>query len=159
MGPGASESDCMDVLTLLRQDHEALSDLFSRYDRAGRDTRARGDACRALRDRLRAHAQLEEEVLYTAVLRVRAQDARAVVREALAENQLLEGLLAALDELEPDHPEYGAKVESLRERVERHVAEAEARVFRQARIHLTDARLESLGRRAETLQAGTAPSI
>ena len=145
----------MDVLTLLRHEHEALSALFSRYDRAGRDVQARGEACRAVRDRLRAHATLEEEVLYPAVLKVRAQGARAVVREALNENQLLEGLLAALDGLEPDEPEYARKVEVLRRHVERHTTDAEERVFRQARIHLTDARLESLGRQAETSQAAT----
>jgi iron-sulfur cluster repair protein YtfE (RIC family) len=142
----------MDVLSLLRHEHETLTDLFSQYDRAGQDVQARAEACRALRDRLRQHSHIEEEVLYAAVLKVRARDARAVVREALAENQALDGLLAELDELEPDHPEHGRKVDALRERVERHTSAAEGRIFQQARIHLTDARLETLGRQAESLQ-------
>src|SRR6185503_21039475 len=103
----------MDVLSLLHADHEALFRLFLAYDRAGRDVRARGDACRALRARLRAHSHLEEEVLYPAVLRVRAREASAIVREALSEHQALDGLLAELDQLEPEAPEYEAKVQAL----------------------------------------------
>jgi iron-sulfur cluster repair protein YtfE (RIC family) len=145
------------VLSVLRADHEALRGLFSRYDRAGQDTQARGDACRALRERLRAHSHLEEEVLYPAVLKVRAREARAVVREALSEHQVLDGLLAELDQLEPEAPEYELKVQALRERVERHTSDAEDRVFVQARIHLTDARLETLGQKAQTLQGAATP--
>jgi hypothetical protein len=143
----------MDVLSLLRADHEDLRRLFSRYDSAGGDVQARGDACRALRERLRAHSHLEEDVLYPAVLKVRAREARAIVREALSDHQVLDGLLAELDELEPEAPEYPAKVQALRERVERHASDAEDRVFLQARIHLTDARLETLGQKARILQA------
>jgi hypothetical protein len=139
------------ILALLRREHEALDRLFSQYDRAGLDVQARGEASRALRDRLRAHSHLEEEVLYSAVLKVRAREARAVVRDALAENQAVDGLLAEIEELEPDHPEHGRKMQSLRERMQRHAAAAEERVFPQASMHLTDARLESLGRQAEDL--------
>lgn len=142
----------MDVLTLLRGDHEALAHLFTQYDRAGRDVQARAEACRSLRSHLRQHSHLEEEVLYPAVLKVRAREARAVVRDALSHHQALEGLLAELDELAADSPEFGRKVQALRERVDHHRDESERRIFAQARIHLTDARLETLGRQAESLR-------
>jgi hypothetical protein len=85
-------------------------------------------------------------VLYPVLMRMRSPQAREMVRAALEEHQVIDGLLAEIDQIEPDHPQFEARLIALRRSVERHVDAEEGVVFAQARIHLTDERLEALGR-------------
>jgi hypothetical protein len=102
---------------------------------------------------LRIHAWMEEQVFYPAVMRVRSHEARDCVRAALEEHHHLDGLVAELDGLEPDDARYGDTVRTLRESLARHLEAEEGRLFREARIHLTDERLARLGRDMEALRA------
>src|SRR5438477_5400392 len=136
----------MDATTLLKNDHEAVRQLFREFGDAGGDTEARRFLYRAIRQSLQTHSRMEEQVFYPAVMRLRANSARAAVRGALEEQQVMDGLLAELDQLDPEDARYGEAMRSLREKVERHIADQEGALFAQARIHLTDERLERLGR-------------
>jgi hemerythrin-like domain-containing protein len=86
-------------------------------------------------------------------MRVRAEPAREAVREALEDHHLLDGLIAELDQLDADDTGYVEKVRALQESVERHLEDEEQSMFAQARIHLTDERLERLGRDMALLRA------
>jgi hemerythrin superfamily protein len=146
----------MDATALLKQDHDAVRQLFRAFAEAG-DADGRRMLCRRIRDELRTHSRLEDEVFYPAVMRVRIEPAREMVREALEDHHVVDGLLAELDELEPEDPRYAETVRRLEESVTRHIEEEEGAMFAQARIHLTDERLERLGRDMAALKASLKP--
>jgi hemerythrin superfamily protein len=136
----------MDATTLLKKDHDVVRELFRAFARAGADADARRTLYRSIRHELQTHSRVEEQVFYPAVMRVRAEPAREAVRGALENHHMLDGLLAEIDELEPEDARYAEKVRALEESVERHIDGEEEAIFAQARIHLTDERLERLGR-------------
>jgi hemerythrin superfamily protein len=135
----------MEATTLLMRDHEAVRRLFRAFDEAGSDTDARRNLYRHIRQALQTHSRVEEHVFYPAVMRLRAEPAREAVRDALEEHHVVDGLLAEIDQLEPEDARYGEKMRTLQQSVERHITSEEEALFSQARIHLTDERLERLG--------------
>lgn len=140
----------MDATTLLRHDHEALDRLFTQLVGTGpTDLSSRRMVFRLIKDELEAHARIEEDVFYPAVMRLRSARARESVRGALEDHQVIDGILAEIDQMEPDDPRFTARVSALRQSVERHVVAEEGALFAEARIHLTDERLETLGRQME----------
>ena len=150
-GMGNSEGVDMDATTLLRNDHQAVDRLFTQLAQTGpADVHDRRLLFRLIKSELEAHSRVEEEVFYRAVMRLRSSQARESVRAALEEHQALDGLLAEIDQLEPDDPQFGPRMAALRQSVDRHVLAEEGALFAEARIHLTDERLEALGREMET---------
>jgi hemerythrin superfamily protein len=142
----------MDATTLLRKDHDAVRQLFRDFVAAGNDTDARRSLYRHIRQELQTHSRVEEQVFYPAVMRLRADPAREAVRDALEDHHIVDGLLAELDQLEPEDVQYGEKMRTLQQNVERHIVSEEEALFTQARIHLTDERLERLGQDMSTLR-------
>ena len=136
----------MDATMLLKRDHQTVRELFRAFDEAGTDTDARRSLYRHIRQELQRHSRVEEHVFYPAVMRLRAEPAREAVRDALEDHHIVDGLLAELDQLEPEDVRYGEKMRTLQQSVERHITSEEDALFAQARIHLTDERLERLGR-------------
>ena len=136
----------MDATMLLKRDHETFRELFRAFDEAATDADARRSIFRHIRQELQTHSRVEEHVFYPAVMRLRAEPAREAVRDALEEHHIVDGLLAELDQLDPEDVRYGEKMRTLQQSVERHITSEEDALFAQARIHLTDERLERLGR-------------
>ena len=136
----------MDATMLLKRDHETVRELFRAFDEAGTDAGARRSLFRHIRQELQTHSRVEEHVFYPAVMRLRAEPAREAVRDALEDHHIVDGLLAELDQLDPEDARYGEKMRTLQQSVERHIITEEDALFAQARIHLTDERLERLGR-------------
>ena len=146
----------MDATTLLKNDHDLVRRLFRAYADQHSDAVTRRSLYKAIRQQLQAHSRLEEQVFYPAVIKVRSEPAREAVRDALEDHHVMDGLLAELDQLEPEDASHADKMRALRENVERHIEEEEDAMFAQARIHLTDERLERLGRDMEALKGAPA---
>ena len=142
----------MEATSLLMRDHEAVRRLFRKFAEAGSDIDARRTLYRHIRQELQTHSRVEEHVFYPAVMRLRAEPAREAVRDALEEHHVVDGLLAELDQLEPEDARYGEKMRTLQQSVERHIVAEEEALFSQARIHLTDERLERLGNDMATMR-------
>jgi hemerythrin superfamily protein len=156
----------MDATTLLKKDHDAVRQLFRDFREADGNADARRIVFRTIRQALQTHSRVEEQVFYPAVMRVRAEPAREAVRDALEDHHVMDGLLAELDQLDPEDARYAEKMRSLQESVERHLDDEEDAMFAQARIHLTDERLERLGRDMALLKeslageaVGAGPSV
>jgi len=146
--------DVPEATALLARDHAHLRDLLAELAEASPrlGLERKGSLFRAFKLLLEAHALVEEEVFYPAVMRLRSETARRAVKEALEEHQGIDGLIAEIDQLEPEEGAYDAKVENLREGVERHFRGEETAMFSEARNHLTDDRLETLGRQMLALR-------
>jgi hypothetical protein len=143
-----------DATALLEREHAQLRDLLAELAEPspGPGLGGKKGAFRAFKALLEIHALVEEEVFYPAVMRLRSEPARRSVKEALEEHQGLDSLIAEIDQIEPDEDEYDEKVELLRSVAERHFRGEEAAMFAEARNHLTDDRLEALGRQMLALR-------
>jgi iron-sulfur cluster repair protein YtfE (RIC family) len=133
----------MKVTDLLRSAHASFRKLFAEHH--GSAPEKKREIFRTIKKELELYARIEEELFYPAVVRVRSGEARAVVREGLEKHQVLEGLLAEIDQMEPQDSRYDDRITALRESLERHLLEEEERIFAQALSHLSEARLEKIG--------------
>lgn len=143
----------MDATSFLQVDHDEIKALVHELTDASATAVARMAAFRALRASLGLHSHVEEEIFYPAVMKVRSVAAREAVRSALEDHHVLEGLMAEMAERDEDDPQFAARAARLRAALESHIAAEEGSLFAEARIHLTDERLERLGRRMEALHA------
>jgi hemerythrin-like domain-containing protein len=128
---------------VLRRDHEQLRGLLAGPLPESRE-RKRG-LLRQIASGLRVHVDLEEEVLFPAVRRVRSRGARECVRQALAEHHELEAALTRLEQEDPEAPGFDDSLEALRVQLSAHIEHEESDLFVQAQAHLADDRLERLG--------------
>jgi iron-sulfur cluster repair protein YtfE (RIC family) len=151
--PALSEPD-LDATALLARDHEHLRQLLRQLAEAAAERAfdRKKALFRAFKDALQVHATGEEQVFYPAVMKLRSTWAREAVREALEEHQAVDSIVAEIDQMEPEDGQYDVKVEGLRASVEHHIGVEERAMFAEARNHLTDDRLQALGRRMLSLR-------
>ncbi len=147
----------MDAITLLKDDHKTLEQLFKRFEKAGPNARVEK---RRLVDRmieeLSRHASIEELVFYPAA-RATVAETDDITLESLEEHHVVKLLLAELNGMDPEHERFDAKVTVLIENVRHHVAEEETEFFPKVRDALSRSDLAEMG---ETLAAAkaTAPT-
>jgi hemerythrin-like domain-containing protein len=133
----------MKATDVLRTAHELFRKLFAEY--RGASPEKKREIFRTIKREIEIHARVEEELFYPAVVRLRSGEARAIVRNGLEEHQILEGLLAEIDQMDAKDQGYDERIAALRESVERHLRDEEESIFTQALSHLSDARLEKIG--------------
>ncbi|MDP9301673.1 MAG: hemerythrin domain-containing protein, partial [Actinomycetota bacterium] len=119
----------MDAITLLKQDHRAVEDLFKRFEQAGPRAYAtkRKIVDRIIRE-LSIHAAIEEQIFYPAV-RESLHETEDQVLESLEEHHLVKVTLAELESADPKDERFDAKVTVLIENVRHHVQEEEGEMF------------------------------
>ena len=140
----------MEATKLLKSDHDEVRAMFKEYEKTGdRATSKKAKLFEQIRDALTVHAKIEEEVFYPAVKAARSEEAKDDVREAEEEHRIVKTLLSELDRMKPSDEQYDAKMKVLMESVEHHAEEEEKEMFKQARKHLSQDRLEMLGEEME----------
>ena len=140
----------MEATKLLKSDHDEVRAMFKEYEKTGdRATSKKAKLFEQIRDALTVHAKIEEEVFYPAVKAARSEEAKDDVREATEEHRIVKTLLSELDRMKPADEQYDAKMKVLMESVEHHAEEEEKEMFKQARKHLSEDRLEMLGEEME----------
>ena len=133
----------MKATDVLKNAHELFRRLVAEHRGSSPDKKR--EIFRTLKRELEIHARIEEELFYPAVVRLRSGEARAIVRDGLEEHQILEGLLAEIDQMDAKDEHYDERIAALRESLERHLRDEEDRIFTQAMSHLSEARLEKIG--------------
>jgi hemerythrin superfamily protein len=155
----------MNVIELLKKDHETVSGLFKSFE-AAKEAESDSDKEQIVGQvcqELTAHAAVEEELFYPAVARQAGEDQKAEdsVREANEEHALVKGLVAELEGMSASDEQYEAKMKVLKDVVEHHVEEEEGEMMPKAKKLLTSEQLEELGARVERrkaeLKSGAAP--
>jgi hypothetical protein len=154
----------LDATALLARDHEHLRRLLQELAEAAAERAfdRKKALFRAFKAALHVHATGEEDVFYPAVMKLRSAWAREAVREALEEHQAVDSIVAEIDQMEPEDGQYDVKVEGLRASVEHYIGVEERAMFAEARNHLTDDRLQALGRQMIRLRdklPGRAPEL
>jgi iron-sulfur cluster repair protein YtfE (RIC family) len=86
-----------DALTLLKEDHEMVAQLFADFKSAKSDDE-KLKVMEKITDALEVHAKVEEEIFYPVLRTARDTHAKSEVREAYEEHKQIKILLAALED-------------------------------------------------------------
>ena len=135
----------MDAITLLRDDHKAVEQLFKRFEKTGpRAHVERRQIVDRIIEELSVHAAIEEQIFYPTA-RAEVPATEAITLESLEEHHIVKWVLAELAELEPTDERFEAKVTVLIENVRHHIKEEENDFFPLVRAGLSRSALADLG--------------
>jgi len=141
----------MDAITLLKDDHKTVEQLFRRYEKAGDRAHAeKRNIVERFTEALSVHAAIEEQLFYP-VVRATVPGTEDMALESLEEHHIVKWVLSELEHMEPEDERFDAKVTVLIENVRHHVKEEEQDFFpkvrdelgRDALSHLGDAMVEA----------------
>ena len=149
----------MNAITLLKNDHKTVEDLFKRFEKAGpRAHKTKQDIVERIVRELSIHATIEEMVLYPAIREaVENGDIDKMVLESLEEHHLVKWVLWELERMSPEDERFDAKVTVLIENVRHHVEEEEKELFPEVNKIFGRTQLAELGEAMESLKK-TAPT-
>ena len=134
--------DAVDVLELLKVQHDELDDLIDRVERGDGDQVALFDE---LADKLAAHAKAEELVFYPLVM---SDKTGALLHESVAQHLAIRRILAIMLHLDPeeDEAEFDMRLADLKQEVTHHAREEEeGRLFPILRGQLSSDQRGALG--------------
>jgi hemerythrin superfamily protein len=136
------------VLTLLRQDHQLVTEMFEKYEKGMErmSTRQKKALAAEICRELTIHAQVEEELFYPA-LQAHAEDAEDILAEAEIEHLGAKRLIADIESGDLPDEKFDAAVTVLGEYIKHHVKEEHGEIFPKAREAEID--LNELGRQLE----------
>jgi hemerythrin-like domain-containing protein len=147
----------VDAIELLKQDHDAVEQLFQRFEKAGSKAyKTRRQIADKVTEELSAHAAIEELVLYPAMEKL-GGEFQELVEEAHVEHAEAKNALKALEGLNGDDPLLDAKMSALIGGVRHHVKEEEEEMLPRLRREVQPADLEELGKRLKEAKK-TAPT-
>ena len=137
----------MNAITLLKNDHKTVEDLFKRFEKLGpRAVKTKQDVVERIIRELSIHAAIEEMIFYPAIRQaVEDGEIEDMVLESLEEHHIVKWVLSELDGMSPEHERFEAKVTVLTENVRHHVEEEEQDLFPKVSKLFGRARLDELG--------------
>jgi len=146
-----------DAISLLKQDHENVKELFDLFEKTG-DRAAKKELVEKAILELKLHAAIEEELFYPAVRQHAGDD---LINEADEEHHVVKLLIAELENMDSSADHYDAKFTVLGENVRHHIREEENEIFPKAKS--MDKDWEALGqtmqqRKQELLAKGLPPT-
>jgi len=119
----------MDAITLLRNDHRTVEELFKKFEKAGPNAhKTKARLVEKIIHELAVHAAIEEMAFYPAV-RGTNDKLTDTVLEGLEEHHVVKWLLGELESMDPSEERFDAKVTVLMESVRHHVKEEEREMF------------------------------
>jgi hemerythrin superfamily protein len=144
----------MNVIELLKKDHQTVSGLFKTFESAkeSENQDQMEQTAAQICEELTAHATVEEELFYPAVeARAGGEDEKAEdsVKESHEEHALVKQLVGELQGMGPDDEQFEAKVKVLKDLVEHHVEEEEGTLMPRAKKLLSSEELDEMGTRVE----------
>jgi hemerythrin-like domain-containing protein len=135
----------VDAITLLKDDHSTVKDLFKRFEAAGDDAhKTKRQIVDKIIQELSVHAAIEEQVFYPAV-RSAVEQAEDEVLESLEEHHIVKWTLSELEGMDPEDERFDAKVTVLIESVRHHIDEEEGEMFPKVRKAVGRKELQELG--------------
>jgi hemerythrin superfamily protein len=131
----------MNAIDLLEAQHREVEDLFAKIDKAG-NAEKKELAFIQLADSLAIHASIEEHHFYPAVKEAETEE---ILVESVEEHLEIKRKLSALLDTDASDETFEAKLDALREEVERHVEEEEEDLFPKVMALFDEDQLESIG--------------
>lgn len=139
-----SGTKTLNALTLLKQDHDKVKQLFKNFEKLAEkgDVAAKVLVANEICAELTVHAAAEEEVFYSAARDAIHDD--DMINEADIEHDSAKDLIAQIQAMDPKDDMYDARMKVLSEYIDHHVEEEEGEMFPKARKAKLD--LETLGK-------------
>jgi len=135
----------MDAITLLKNDHKTVNELFKKFEKAGANAhKTKAKLVEQIIHELAIHAAIEEVAFYPFIKGV-SPDVTDDVLESLEEHHVVKWLLSELEGMSPKAERFDAKVTVLIENVRHHVEEEEQDMFPRVRKLLSRSDLQELG--------------
>jgi hemerythrin superfamily protein len=135
----------MDAITLLKNDHKTVEDLFKKFEQAGDGAKkTKAKIVERIIQELAIHAAIEEMAFYPFIKGVNDEITDDVL-ESLEEHHVVKWVLSELEGMSPDAERFDAKVTVLIENVRHHVEEEETEMFPLVRKALSRSDLDELG--------------
>lgn len=130
------------ALELLRSQHQEVEELIAEIEETTSSSK-KAELFGKLADNLAAHAAIEEQLFYPAMV---AKQTRELLVESTEEHLSMKRVLADMLELDPDDERFDAKLTVLKEQVRHHAHdEEEDQLFPLAAQVASDDELEALG--------------
>ena len=144
----------MNAITLLKNDHKTVEDLFTRFEKLGpRAVKTKQDVVERIVRELSIHAAIEEMVFYPAIREaVEKGDLDTMVLESLEEHHIVKWVLFELERMSPTDERFDAKVAVLTESVRHHVVDEEKDLFPKVNKIFGRAQLDELGEAMDDLK-------
>jgi hemerythrin superfamily protein len=137
----------MDALTLLKQDHQTVKELFEQAE-GTEDRKQQRQVFTQIKKELETHARIEETVFYPAMQK--HDELKDMVLESIEEHKQVKTLLREMDDLVNDSEKFEPKLKVLMENVEHHAEEEEeGKMFPKVRKLMDQEALEQLGQELE----------
>jgi hemerythrin superfamily protein len=144
------EGGSMDAITLLRDDHDNVRKLFTRFEQTGENAhKEKQEIVAKIIEELTVHAFIEEELFYPTVKGLQPQggeEPEELVKEAEEEHAQVKTLLADLEGMTPQDEYFDAKVTVVIDNVRHHAEEEEEEMFPKVREAMGRNELQELGR-------------
>lgn len=141
----------MDVVELLKQDHETVESLLSevKSEQGGK----RLEVLKTIRREFLLHSDVEEQIVYPAYKEcMDSREARVDVAESVDEHRLVKELIEQMLDLDPGSVQFDGKLKLLRESIQHHVKEEEQKMFPEMRQECSEDQLRTLARRVEEMK-------
>ncbi|MEY2420896.1 MAG: hypothetical protein QOI95_963 [Acidimicrobiaceae bacterium] len=135
----------MDAITLLKNDHKTVNELFRKFEKAGDSAhKTKAKLVEQIIHELAIHAAVEEVAFYP-FIKGASETLKDDVLESLEEHHVVKWLLSELEGMSPKDERFDAKVTVLIENVRHHVKEEEEEMFPRVRKMLSRSDLQELG--------------
>ena len=139
----------MDAVTLLKDDHDTLKKILNDLDSTTeRGVKTREELFTRVRRELEVHEAIEEEIFYPALKE--HPKAKELVLEAYEEHNVVDMVMAEIEDTPYDDERWGAKLTVMKENIEHHIEEEEGEMFPQARQIFEKSELQELGERMKS---------
>jgi hemerythrin superfamily protein len=125
----------MNPIQLIKQDHRMVKGLFRKFERASRSS-DRQKIGQEIIEELSVHSAIEEQLIYP-LIQAHGRQMHEPVLNALEEHHAVKLTLSELDGMSAEDERYAAKMHVVREAVEMHIEEEEAKLL--PRIESLDA--------------------
>jgi hemerythrin superfamily protein len=139
-------SSGVDVISFLEEQHQQIKALFNQVNNS--EGAAKRDAFVSLRRLLAVHETAEEEIVHPAARRALPDGSRLIDARLLEENEAKK-ILAGLEDLDVDSPEFEAQFMLLETGVLKHAEAEEREEFAQLASALDQGQLDKMRRAAE----------
>jgi iron-sulfur cluster repair protein YtfE (RIC family) len=139
----------MNALQLLKKDHDAVKQLFKRFESSHNESEHRRLA-QTIKSEIQAHCHIEETIFYPALEDTDDEDLAELVDQSLAEHQDILMLLEEIDQLNHAGKDLRTKIRELKQKVEKHVSEEEDAMFTSVHEFINEAELARIGEELES---------
>lgn len=150
MLPGSKGEPMADAVSVIKQDHQMVGQLFEQYGQA-QDSSTKQDLVRQITDGLAQHAEMEEKVLYPRMEQALGADEMS---QNVDEHNMMRQALGQLAGMSPDDPEYDQTVQNLIANVMDHVRLEEEDELPRLQQQLSQEELDRIGEEMERFKAG-----